>query len=1503
MRYKFIGTFIILIFFVETIFINPNIYSITSKDSQITENPFEVLPPQDPNELLTNAPKAFTENRGQLENDNVRFYIQGGGLWFTDDGVWFEIREEIKVTSREVGVESHESGIPFDPMAKLEPPEPKKFKRVILKQEFVGANPVKPIGRERLGWNCNFFYGNDSSKWCTEVPNYQEVYYENLYDGIDLRYYTNERGLKYDFIVHPGANFSQIRVKYDGAERLKIDDLGNLVIRTKLEDIVDGELFIYQDYDGIRHQVNGRFEMYNNLEYGFEILDDYNEQEIIVIDPLVYSTFIGGIYDDHGSGITIDTNSNVYLTGHTGSTNFPNTTGAVNTKYNGLIDAFILKLNSKGSSLLYSTFIGGIKYDESTDIVIDSNNNAYITGRTNSTDFPITNGVYDFTYNNDFDVYVLKLNSIGSSLLYSTFVGGNSFDWGKDITIDSNGNIYVTGYTSSKDFPNTLGAYDTTYNEGFWGDIFVLKLNQIGSFLIYSTFIGGRNCDFGERIVVDTKGNVFVTGRTNSTDFPTTLKAYDTTYNGKYDVFVFKLNQTGSSLLYSTFLGGSNNDFDGGITIDSNGNAYVTGSTDSINFPFTTGVYDMTHNGGYDIFVIKLNRIGSTLLYSTFIGGSNNDLSMEIAIDSNDNPYITGNTFSPNFPNTTEAYDNKFNGVVDGIIFKINPIGSSLIYSSFIGGNDSGWEGTVKLVIDFNCNIYIIGATDSIDFPTTFGVYDNTLNGQEDIFVSKLSIIKNESFPSVEDLKISGLKVFRTNQIYLYSNSSDIEDLEKNLTPFFIEYRDPNYLFWNNSYFSKPQYNNSRWEISFTPPKNSVLGLYDFRIMFNDTDLLFSPWFYLNDSLTVLNNIPVVENLIVSDNKALLDEKILIWINGTDIEELEKNLTIEFEYRDYNEKSWNSSYLDYPIYSTDKWEYSFNIPFDAPFGYYDFRTRFNDSDNGFSQWLYANDSLLVYNMRPKVIDVKLSNDSVYRTNSVFLYVNGTDHETHQSILKLFAQYKPYYDSDWLDLSGEYLNSNNYWKIEFNTVKESTLGLYDFRVRFEDNESISSGWQYLNDSLEVLNNIPIVVDLNVSEYNVFRTETVILYVNGSDIENFEELLTCEIQYKSPSGTWIPLNGTIFKSDHWENDFTPPIDAELGIYDLRVNFTDLDKGYSGWAVIENVIEVKNNLPIISTLCDDFEVDFQPKYIELTRSGSDIEDSNIDLIWSVDQTTINTSLFSVNIINILEDIIQIVPKDNVSGSDDITLILTDKDKGLAIKSNVTIYINSIISYYYKINVTVFPKSVEIFHGQSQNVTLRITNKGNLSDNNTITFESGDFTKQDILFEKNLIILNPGEYEYVNVTITGLKNMKIDDYRITFIVQSQYAIDQTVLTIKVKRTDVKEKDKDIMLFAGIWIIIIIIIILMVVSGFYYYRKKYAKKELTQTEVIPIKSAVVPNLNKTIQKDSVAITSKQPTVITKEVSNTQQLQPSTIPTPTLAKPTQIHQTSVQQQIPQVTKR
>ncbi len=739
---KIMTTIIIIILLAAYISVEASLGDDFLGSDQIRISPsLERSPPSlpfdgDVNKVISKAPLAFTENQGQLDNDEVRFYEQGGSVWFTDDGVWFELSEDVERRSQELGFRGQ--GDSF----LMERPELPECKRVVLKQEFVGANKVRPEGRDRASWYSNFFYGNESSKWCTAVPNYGEVYYENLYDGIDLRYYSNEIGLKYDLIVHPGADIKQIRIRYEGAEGLEIDDSGNLVIKNSIEDVIDGGILIYQDMEDCRRLVEGSFVKFNDLEYGFKISDDYNHQEILVIDPTVmlgYSTLVGSsASSEDGYGVAADIAGNVYITGHTYSSTFPVTPGTFDTSFSGTVDAFVFKLNLNGSELNYSTFIGGFSFDNSYDIAVDPNGNTFITGTTRSTDFPTTKGAFQETKSSvfEYDAFITKLNHNGTALLYSTYIQGGNNEYGQAIAIDSSGNAFVTGETVSTDFPTTNGSYKQS-NSGNT-DVFVLKMNQTGDGLIYSTYVGGSSQDNGYGIVIDNIGNAFVTGGTRSSDFPTTEGAFNRTKTGSNShVFVLKLNKNGSTLNYSTYVGGYNNDIGYDIAIDLTEQAIVTGITNSLDFPNTTGAFDRSYSDRYDVFVFKLNQTGSGLRFSTYIGGTGADYGYGVDVDSVGNIYITGITGSSGFPVTQDAYDNIINGTGDSFLLRMNPDGSALIYSTFIGGSNS--DTGQRIVLDQMGNAYITGYTYSSDFPITPGAYKSPTSGVRDVFVVKFS--------------------------------------------------------------------------------------------------------------------------------------------------------------------------------------------------------------------------------------------------------------------------------------------------------------------------------------------------------------------------------------------------------------------------------------------------------------------------------------------------------------------------------------------------------------------------------------------------------------------------------------------------------------------------------------------------------------------------------------------------------------------------------------------
>ncbi len=395
--------------------------------------------------------------------------------------------------------------------------------------------------------------------------------------------------------------------------------------------------------------------------------------------------------------------------------------------------------NDDPTDLAYSTFVGGSAEDRAYSIAVDTSGAAYITGATWSPDFPVTPGAFEEGYYVGYpDAFVAKVNVCGSSLEYATFMGGRSGARGYDIAVDGSGYAYITGDTLSSNFPTTLGAFDTSYNGG-GNDAFVVKLNQAGSGLVYGTFLGGWGNEPGRSIAVDAGGSAYVTGNTDSSNFPTTPGAFDTSFSvGDNDAFVAKLNPAGSALTYSTYLGGEANDYATAIAVDGSGAAYVTGYSISPNFPVTAGAFDTALDGG-EAFVAKMNAAGTGLVYATFLGGSVEDLGNGIAVDGSGAAYITGDTWSIDFPVTDGAYDTVFGDCEhcrDAFVAKLNAAGTDLLYATFLGG--AGREEGEDIAVDGNGMAYVTGATWSADFPTTEGAFDTSYEhvGDHDAFMT-----------------------------------------------------------------------------------------------------------------------------------------------------------------------------------------------------------------------------------------------------------------------------------------------------------------------------------------------------------------------------------------------------------------------------------------------------------------------------------------------------------------------------------------------------------------------------------------------------------------------------------------------------------------------------------------------------------------------------------------------------------------------------------------------
>jgi len=604
--------------------------------------------------------------------------------------------------------------------------------------ELIGAERTPPVGSKPRSGTTNYFIGHDPVRWLTNVPTYAEVTYFDVYDGIDWLFRGNnsQSQLEFDFIVAAGADPRDISIRVSGADSIDLTDGRQLAIDVSGSRLSMNNLSMFQSIDGEHRQVPGHYVMKSPDVIGFEIDNSYDSTRPLIIDPvLAYATYIGGASEDRGVAVAIDRHGNAYLTGRTASLNFP-TAQPQQPASGGNFDAFIAKFNADGSALEYSTYFGGNNSDQGFGIAVDENGNAYASGQTSSANMPTVNALQPTYGGGGTDAFVMKLDPTGTQLLFSTFLGGSSDDRALDCRRDASGAIYIAGATASLNFP-TVAALQPTF--GGVRDAFLTKMDEDGSTLLFSTYLGGSGAEGNiDALAVDLAGNAAVIGRTASKDFPVANAVQPTFGGGVSDVFVSRFDATGSSFIYSTYLGGSGEDQAFSAAATRSGEVIAGGNSASTNYPLVNPLQS-TMAGVRDLVITKLDRRGR-IVFSTYLGGSQNEQTVGLGVDPPGNVYFVGFTLSPNFP-LSDPLQSTLRGPSDAIFGKISARGDSLLFSTYFGGRGSDEAGF--FAVDPTGDEYISGWTSSSDFPVTPGAFQTSFAGPPfDAFLVKLAELR-----------------------------------------------------------------------------------------------------------------------------------------------------------------------------------------------------------------------------------------------------------------------------------------------------------------------------------------------------------------------------------------------------------------------------------------------------------------------------------------------------------------------------------------------------------------------------------------------------------------------------------------------------------------------------------------------------------------------------------------------------------------------------------------
>ncbi|MGW8185080.1 MAG: InlB B-repeat-containing protein [Candidatus Moraniibacteriota bacterium] len=666
----------------------------------------------------------FIKNAGQ-KDEQVKFYapIEKGTVYVNETGITYDTKTTDEAGEHGLAIQEKLLGLDRSPIQ------------------------LSPEGEAPSQADINYYLSNNREEWKNNLENYQFINFKEVYPKIEFKVRATEKNIEKLFIVDKGGNHKDIKLSFEGIDKLEITQQGELKLSSQDRNLILTAPQAYQYQDGKKKYISVAYELLENNTYGFSV-ENYDSSKILVIDPMIASTLIGGgeedRYEFYSSFSTYagrrnmiqDSTGNIYIVGHTRSDDYPTTLGVYDISFNDADPSFgndivISKFNSDLTSLLASTYLGGTAEDNGFAIALDASDNIYVTGFTKSGDFPMPGSPYQGTYQGgDYDVFIAKLSNDLTSLTAATYLGGSGADHNMTMLIDGT-DLYLAGDTDSTNFPTTAGVIKTT-KEGTV-DSFVAKLDLSLSTLTAATFFGGNNADFIKDLEIYS-GNLYLAGYTNSDTNFASGTAYSSTYGGgDSDAFVASINTTLTTLNQATYLGGTDLDYAFSLAVTPAGNVVVVGSTKN-SFPVTAGVYDATHNsaGLYDGFVSIFSNNLSTLNASTLIGGNGGDEMYDVIADSSNNIFVSGFTASTNYP-----ANNVIKGTGDGLITKFNSDLTQMTASTLIGGT-SNIDKVFGLDITADGKILASGITDSTDFPTTIGAYQTNNLGKRDIFISKM---------------------------------------------------------------------------------------------------------------------------------------------------------------------------------------------------------------------------------------------------------------------------------------------------------------------------------------------------------------------------------------------------------------------------------------------------------------------------------------------------------------------------------------------------------------------------------------------------------------------------------------------------------------------------------------------------------------------------------------------------------------------------------------------